>query len=159
MTKSQKRAVNQKKKELAMILFQQDYSQKEIAAKLEISEQTVSRWAKLGNWDKIKTNLTTSRHNRLSELYEELAEFNQAIKLKKEGERFASSKEADARRKLISDIKDLEGKYSIGEAISIGREFTSFVRDVDFELSTQIIEYYDAYINSLIEKQRWGKTE
>ena len=39
-------------KEIAQILFLQNkLSQKEIAEKLEVSQQTVTRWAKAGTWD------------------------------------------------------------------------------------------------------------
>ncbi|MDY0104405.1 MAG: DDE transposase family protein [Lentimicrobium sp.] len=153
MTKSQ----YTNKKQLAQILFNQGYTQKAIASMIEVSEVTISKWAKIENWDKVKTNLTTSRHNRLSELYDELAEMNTVIANREEGKRFANSKEADSRRKLVADIKDLEGKYSIGEAISIGREFTNFVAETDYELAKQVVSFYDEYINGLLEKQKWGE--
>ncbi|MDD4217460.1 MAG: helix-turn-helix domain-containing protein [Bacteroidales bacterium] len=145
------------KKEIAQILFNQDYSQKEIAEKVGVSEQTISRWVVRYNWKKVRTNLSTSRPALLADLYQELEMFNQMIKDKTEGPKIASSKEADARRKLISDIKALETKYSIGEAIMLGQDFCNFIREIDNNLAKDVVEYYDSFINMLVQKQKWGK--
>lgn len=143
-------------KDVAYTLFLSGYAQKEIAKKLHISEQTVSRWAKDGEWKDRKTTLLMDKGERLYELYNELSEFNRMIK-DKVGYKVADSKEADARRKLITDIKDLETKYNIGEAISIGRDFTSYLKDIDFDFALQVLEAYDGFINHKIEQKKWQK--
>ena len=94
-------------RDVAQTLFMQGYSQKEIAKKLGKVEQTVSRWSKEGNWKTKKTNILTSKDSRLSELYEELAEFNRMIK-SKEGFKVATHTEALVRRMLVNDIVSLE---------------------------------------------------
>ena len=142
-------------REIAKILFLSGYSQKEIAVKLKVSEVTISKWSKKENWDSLKKNLLASKNERLSELYNELAALNKSIKNRKEGERFASSKEADVRRKLIRDINDLETKYNVGSTISIARDFVNFCKDIDFDFSMKAVEYFDSFINHTIEKQKW----
>ena len=142
--------------EVAKILYIQGYNQKEIAAKLNVSTVTMNKWANNGKWKTIKTNLLSSKNERLSELYEELAEFNKMIKEKKDY-KVASSKEADARRKLIKDISELERKYNIGQTISIGRDFSLFVKDIDFEFSQKAVTYFDSFINHQIDRQKWQK--
>ena len=141
-------------REVAQVLFMQGYIQKEIALKLKVSETTVSKWAKEDNWKHKKTNILMSRDNRLSELYEELAEFNRMIKAK-DDYKIATSKEADARRKLIKDIKELETSYNIAETIQIGRDFTIYLKDLDFDFATQVLESYEGFVNHIIEKQKW----
>ena len=145
-------------RDVAQTLFMQGYSQKEIAKKLGKVEQTVSRWSKEGNWKTKKTNILMSKDSRLSELYEELKETNRMIK-SKEGFKVATAAEADARRKLIRDISDLETKYNIGEAIQIAREFTTFVRETDFDTATIILDLFDKFIEQLVQKQKWGDKE
>lgn len=141
---------------MAKILFLQGYTLKDIAAKLGVSVQSLTAWRKKGNWDVLKKNLLNSKNERLSELYDELAEFNKMIK-EKEGYKVADSRQADARRKLLTDIESLERKYNIGQTTTIARDFVQFTKDIDFEFSQRALSYFDAFINSLIEKQKWQK--
>jgi transposase len=144
-------------REVAKVLFMQGYTQKEIAAKITVSEQTISKWAKTDHWDNLKKNLVNSKTERLSELYDELMALNAMIKTRDEGFRFPNSKEADIRRKLIRDIADLERKYNIGQTTVIARDFITFCRDIDFDFSQKANEYFDLFINHQIEKQKWQK--
>lgn len=143
-------------REVAQVLFMQGYKQKEIAVKLKVSETTVSKWKAEDNWEDKKTNILMSRDNRLSELYEELAEFNKMIK-EKTTYKVADSKESDARRKLIKDIKELETTYNIAETICIGKDFTTYLKDIDLDLAMTVLDAFDGFINYLIEKRKWQK--
>ena len=144
-------------REVAKVLFMQGYTQKEIAAKINVSEQTISKWSKTDHWDNLKKNLVNSKTERLSELYDELMALNAMIKTRDEGSRFPNSKEADIRRKLIRDIADLERKYNIGQTTVIARDFITFCRDIDFDFSQKANEYFDLFINHQIDKQKWQK--
>ena len=144
-------------REVAKVLFMQGYTQKEIAAKINVSEQTISKWSKTDHWDNLKKNLVNSKTERLSELYDELMALNTMIKTREEGFRFPNSKEADIRRKLIRDIADLERKYNIGQTTVIARDFITFCRDIDFDFSQKANEYFDLFINHQIDKQKWQK--
>ena len=66
-------------REVAKVLFMQGYTQKEIAAKITVSEQTISKWSKTDHWDNLKKNLVNSKTERLSELYDELMALNKVI--------------------------------------------------------------------------------
>jgi transposase len=143
-------------KETAQILFFQGLTQKAIAKSLNVSENTISRWVKEGNWKNKKESLIISKEKRLSELYEELAEINRKIQ-DKEGYKVADTKDANVRRQLIKDIKDLETDYNVGEMVTIGRDFTNFVKEVDFDLAMAIIDVYDAFINHQLERKKWQK--
>ena len=141
-------------RDVAQTLFMQGFTQKEIALKLSKSKNTIGKWATEDNWKSKKTNILMSKDSRLSELYEELNEFNRMIKAK-EGFKIATAPEADARRKLIRDIKDLETKYNIAETIQIGRDFTSYLKDIDFDFSLQVLSAFDGFVNHIVEKQKW----
>lgn len=140
--------------EVARTLYLSGKSQKDIARQLELSEQTVSRWAKKNNWDALKVSLLMSRQQRLAELYNELREFNDLIK-SKEGPKIANSKEADIRRKLIRDIKELESDLSISEIVNIGIEFAGFAKSLDAQLAERITSLYDLFITHKIEENKW----
>lgn len=142
-------------RDVAQIMFiEGGMRQKDIAAKLGVTEQTVCRWAKSGNWDTLKANLLTSKKRRLSELYAELEEFNRMI-AEKDGYKVATSKEADARRKLIADIKELEGKYSIAQVSTIAMDFCDFVRTVDTCLAGRVMDMFSAFIDKQMEERKW----
>ena len=146
---------NSEKKEIAQILFLQGHSQKEIARLAKVSEQTICKWKQEGNWQSKQASLIISKKNRLSELYDELNELNRKIR-EKTDYKIADSKEADIRRKLIVDIKDLESKYNVSELVSIGRDFISFISEiVSKEEVVPILELYDKFISSIIEKGTW----
>lgn len=63
----------QVEKDLAKVLFVNDgVSQKEIAERLKVTEKTVGKWAKEGNWEKLKTSLLVTKDNQLTGLYDQL---------------------------------------------------------------------------------------
>ena len=142
-------------RELAQILFLQGGLQKkDIAEKLGVSQQTITNWAKADNWDALKKNLLTGKKRILSQLYDELSEFNRMIE-DRQGYKVATSKEADARRKLIKDIKDLESKYSIAQTTQIAMDFCDFLKPLDYDLAQTVTEYFSAFIQEQVEKQKW----
>lgn len=143
------------KREIAQILFLQGKLQKkEIAQKLDVSVQTITNWSKEDNWDSLKKNLLTGKKQRLSELYDELEEFNRMIR-EKQGYKIATSKEADARRKLINDIKDLESRYNVAQTIQVAMDFCDFLKPLDSDIAQKVVEYFNAFVNEQIEKQKW----
>ena len=143
------------KREIAQILYLQgNLPKKDIADKVGVSAQTITKWAAEDKWDSLKKNLLTGKKQRLSELYDELAEFNRMI-ADKEGYKVATSKEADARRKLITDIKELESKYSIAQTTQIAIDFCEFLKPIDLVLAQKVAALLQAFINELIDKQKW----
>lgn len=143
------------KREIAQILYLQgNLPKKDIADKVGVSAQTITKWAAEDKWDSLKKNLLTGKKQRLSELYDELAEFNRMI-ADKEGYKVATSKEADARRKLITDIKELESKYSIAQTTQIAIDFCEFLKPIDLALAQRVAMLLQAFINELIDKQKW----
>ena len=141
-------------KSAAQALYTQGHSQKTIAKMLGVAELTIGRWAKAGGWATLKKNLLTEKGNRLAELYEELQEFNRMVK-EKEGYKVATSKEADARRKLITDIADLESKYNIAQITTMARDFTDFVKEINHDKAEEVMELFSAFINQQVERQKW----
>lgn len=71
----------QVEKDLAKVLFVNDnISQKEIAERLKVTEKTVSKWVKEGDWEKVKISLLVTKDNQLTELYNQLAATMEEIK-------------------------------------------------------------------------------
>ena len=146
---------NENKRQIARTLFVQGgMTQKEIASKLEVTEQTISRWAKKDHWDELKKNVMSGKQEILRSLYTELQKLQTII----EGNGgVADSKQADIRRKLITDIRQLETRYSVSQTVQIGMDFCEFLKEIDFDLAGKISGYFQSFIDEQIEKQKWQK--
>lgn len=140
----------------AFDLYCKGYNQKLIAKRLSKSETTISKWATEDNWKTRKKGLLSSKNSLIEGMLDELEEYKKMIQAK-EGFKVSNSKEADARRKIIKDLKDLESEYSIGETIQIGQDFVAFAGDIEPEIAIQIMELYDAFVNHVIERKKWQK--
>ncbi|MCZ2084153.1 MAG: transcriptional regulator [Flavobacteriales bacterium] len=144
------KAERERLQEHAKLLFTRDNItvQKELAERVGVSEKTMGEWIEEGGWKKLKRNFILTREEQLANLLDELTELNEAIKKKKEGTRFADSKEANVRRFLIRDIKDLETKALLPELISALTQLLDFVRKNDLGDAQMISKYVDSFIKT-----------
>lgn len=55
-------------------------SKKEIAERLKVTEKTVAKWAKDGEWDKEKVSLLVTKDSQITSLYGQLQAVNDEIK-------------------------------------------------------------------------------
>lgn len=142
---------NDQKKALAKdIYLLGSYTLEEIAQKVETTRQTVSRWAKAEGWDELKAGMTIGREQILKNLYRQINEINTNINAREQGQRHASSKEADILMKLSAAIKKMEDDVGISELISSGMRFTDWLRKVDLDKAKDFIGYWDAFIKDQI---------
>lgn len=73
-------AKKQVEKDYAKVLFVNDnVSQKEIAARLLVTEKTIGKWIKEGNWESLKTSLLVTKDKQLTALYTQLETHNKEI--------------------------------------------------------------------------------
>ncbi|MFJ1412489.1 transcriptional regulator [Capnocytophaga canimorsus] len=121
-------------------------SQTELAQKVGVTIKTIAQWINEGNWDKYKRNLVLTRNEQMALLLEELEELNSVIQNKEEGKRYADYKESNIRRNLIKDIKELETKASVSEAINALTGFLNFMRSQNLEKAQEVSHWVDVYI-------------
>jgi transcriptional regulator with XRE-family HTH domain len=141
---------NNQKKDWAYLLFtKEDYTQKEIASKVCISEQTLSKWVNEEKWKEVRLKISQSKHKQLMSLYQHLDNVNK--ELNTEG-RIPTSKELDAISKLTSSIKRMETKAGIAEIVDVFKEYFDWLRLIDFSESKRQIETADAFIKSRLTK-------
>lgn len=141
-------STNKQKREHAYMLYVKEGITvfKVLAERVGVTPKTISAWAEEDKWEKRRQNMLLTREEQMQNLLIELEELNNSIKLKKEGKRFASSAEADIRRKLIKDIKDLETKASVSEVIETCKRIIQWLSPVDFEKSKDVANIFDAFI-------------
>lgn len=150
----------QDKKAAAKLLFDNGYSQKEISRMLRISETTISKYAQADNWRKQRLthdlNRKTSEENALVALSHQ----TKIIRLISErlGEGLTDDLtvddlkallipkgEIDAVQKLFTTVKGKELDWSA--IVQIMREFMSFMKEEDLQISQELVPLVDKYIN------------
>ena len=143
------------KKEHAKLLFTQEkLSQKEIAEKVNVSEQTITKWVNSNNgeWKRLRQSLIVTKKEQLSRIYEQLDEITQEIRKRKEGKRYVNSKEADILVKLTAAAKNLETEASVSVVIEVAMKFLDYIRPIDLEKAKEISGYFDSYIKDLLKR-------
>ena len=138
---------NAQKKEWAKTLYhRENLTQQEIAERVAVSRVTVSNWCRAGKWEEQKVGLTLTRQEQVSNLYRQVAEINRAIAERDEGERFATSKEADILGKLAAAISKMEQEIGIADKISVLTDLINWMRAADLEKAKELTRIADAYI-------------
>ncbi|MEL6040651.1 helix-turn-helix domain-containing protein [Bacteroides faecis] len=138
----------QKKDFAKSIYLGEDLTQEEIAERVGVKRQTVSRWIKEGNWERHKVSITITREEQLKNLYLQLSELNAAIAKKPEGERFANAAESDTISKISNAIKKMETDVGLADILSVFKSFVKWLRSYDISRSKEIVPLLDAYIKS-----------
>lgn len=138
---------NAQKKEWAKTLYlRENLTQQEIADRVGCSRVTVSNWVRAGKWEEQKVGITLTRQEQVGNLYRQVAEINRSIADRPEGERFATSKEADILGKLAAAISKMEQEIGIADTISVLTAFIEWLRPLDLEKAKDITRFADAYI-------------
>lgn len=131
--------------DLAKLLFiHQGLTQKEIAARVGVSEKTVGNWVVKFGWAKQKRSLILVKDEQISDLYDKLEKVNSHIKNTKDN--LVDGKDTDILIKLTATIKNLEVETSVGEVISVAKMFLELCREIDLEFTKQAAVYFDLLI-------------
>ena len=138
----------QKKDFAKSIYLGEDLTQEEIAERVGVKRQTVSRWIREGNWERHKVSITITREEQLKNLYLQLSELNAAINKKPAGERFANAAESDTISKISNAIKKMETDVGLADILSVFKSFVKWLRSYDMSRSKEIVPLLDAYIKS-----------
>lgn len=141
------------KKEWAKLLFiRENLTQKEIAERVNVSQQTMSKWIKTENWENLKVSITITKEEQLKNLYRQLAEINKAIAERnmEDGNRYATTQEADTITKLASAINKMETDIGLSDIISTFKGLLSWLRTFDIEEAKRIAPTLDGFVKSKI---------
>ena len=142
------------RKEWAKELFVKDnLTQKAIAERVGISENSLSKWAIEGNWKDMRTSLLATRSTELRRLYNQLALLDQQNLEFLTDDDPDTNPNYDAVCKLTNSIKKLEIHTGVGEMIETGMELIKFISAEDLELAKQITTWFDLFIESKIKSR------
>jgi DNA-binding XRE family transcriptional regulator len=122
------------------LITREKLTQKEAAERVGVTPATMNSWYREGKWENLKKNILLTREEQML--------LNTYIANKKEGYQWADSKEANIRRYLVKDIKDLETKAALPEIIHACTRLLEFVRKVDLTKAQELSRYIDGFIKS-----------
>jgi len=146
-------------KDLARKLFLNfDFTQKEIAAKVGVSEQAICDWAKKEDWDGMKESSLLSHANRLQELYDQLAYVNKRNKIAIEDDDPTTNPNYDDVAKISKAIERLEKDAGLGDIIKAIIELISFVEKEDIADAKIVSHWGYTFIQDKMKELKWVKT-
>lgn len=132
-----------------MLFLHENLSQKEIAARVHISEVSLSKWINSESWDSLKVSITITREEQLKNLYRQLSELNKAISEREQ--KYASAPEADTISKLAGAINKMESDIGVADIVSVGKKFIGFVRAIDLAKAQEITPLFDSFLKDSLK--------
>jgi predicted DNA-binding protein YlxM (UPF0122 family) len=122
-----------------------------IADAVKVNRATISSWCKEGNWKLLKEVIQTTPDKVIAKLYSELQELSDSIDSRPAGQRYATSKEADARTKTLKDIKLIKAQVGVKEYVAVLIKFLEHVQKNNLELSKQLAPVANDFLNDAVE--------
>ncbi len=142
------------KKEWAKVLFlNSNMTQKDIALKVGISQNSISKWVDKEKWDILKTTLTTTAENELRSLYKQLGLLNKQNEAYLEDDDPDTNPDYDRLRKLTKSIFELQNKKSgMGDIYLLMMDFITFINRDNMEDAKIVNNYADAFIKDRLNR-------
>jgi len=133
---------NQKKRAIAERMFIEDgETAKAIAAFLDVSEQTVSRWRKgrpgEKSWDQRRAEVLAAPHKIKELLTRQLEKIANGEK---------ATIDADALAKISKVLDSVSGKTNVQVVISVFKEFDNWMAAQDPDMAIKFLEWHKAFI-------------
>lgn len=129
----------------AQILYvSENLTAKEIASRVGVTQKTMGRWIKDGNWDQLRKSMLVTKQKMITMLYDQLEALNNDIAKRQPA--IPNGKEADIISKITTSIQRLETEASIAETIEVAKSFINYIREYDLEFAKKITEHFDSYI-------------
>lgn len=136
---------NKAKKELAEKLFIEDgLTAKDISSMIGISEQTLSRWRKEGNWENKRNEFLAAPHKIKEVLMKELKSIATG-----EG----STIDADALAKVSKVIESLSSRTSVQVIFSVLKEFDNWMSDQEPKMAIAFLEWHKRFLQHRINQE------
>lgn len=147
---SKELSVKQKREWAELLYMQNQLSQKEIAAKVGVTEKTISGWKEKYSWEQMRKSLLTTKAEILRFLYNVLDKLKKKIESEEDG--IGDSKQADMVIKYTAAIKTLETETSISVLMEAGMQFHKYMQTIDPAKALDYLNNYDGFIKEKIKR-------
>lgn len=145
-------SIKQKKEWAQLLITKEGYTQKDAAAKVEVSAVTINKWYAAENWERLKQSMLVTRQEQLSHLYNQLDELNTAIRNREAGKRYADSKEADTISKLAGAINKMESEASIADVVEVSKRLLNWLRPFNHFKALEMATIFNDFIKEMLKK-------
>lgn len=142
-----------KKYKAGWTLYEAGWQQNEIAAFLNVSENTVGKWSRDNDWKGRKAKQIAVQDNMVSQLHEIAAFqvdcFYRQLKAKQDVEDWTPFPNGnfDGIQKVLSTIKQDFSNFKLN--VHVLKRFTEYLQEQDLELAKQIIPFVDLFLNEI----------
>lgn len=133
---------NREKQEYAFMLFIKGVPNKEIARKVDVSANTITRWSKEGGWEIKRQSNAISNETLINKARERVMEILDSDK-----------PNADALAKAVKGLKSLEKDATIDDYVNVFAAFGDWLinragsdKTIDTEFVRMVTEMQDKYI-------------
>lgn len=141
------------KKEAAELLYMEGYSQSDIAKVLKLSQNTISAYAKKGQWKRKKVAANVKSDNAVQRIIDLIDYQTQALERRKnkwleedpESTKLIERGDIDALQKLFTTIRKDAKKFS--DYVHVMKEFLNYLQAEDLELAQSITELSTEFLN------------
>lgn len=142
------------KQYMAKILYTREkLEQKIIAKKVGVSEKTIGNWVEKFNWKSLRNRLLVGKEEVLNNLYEQIANLNEAIQAKGDGKKYGDTKEADILVKYTASIRSLETELAIADLVESGIRFIKYIQQIGtVEQVMEVADLWNSFLQSSIKK-------
>jgi DNA-binding XRE family transcriptional regulator len=152
---SETKAKRNQQKDIARTLYiKGDATQKEICENIGVSEQTMVKWAKEGDWENMRESLTTTKAKQLSILYTILAGLTAEAKTALEDDDPDTNPDVDSIAKISKSIERLEKDTGVGEMMITGIDFLKYVQNEDIEAAKIINKWFYIFIQDKMKEAK-----
>ena len=134
-----------KERELARLYYMQGDAQKEVADRVGVSAQTMSRWVRDGQWDTLRAAHTVSRKELVVKM---LAQINQRLE--------DGDWTADEIVKAASAIEKLDKQTNIVTVIEVFTAYNKWLvsrMEFDPDLTPDLVQKMNRYQNIYVDEQ------
>lgn len=140
---------NQKREWAELLYTKHNETQKAIAAKVGVHENTVTAWKEKYRWDAARKSLLASKESILKSYYTILENIVTRIQ---SGDGVGNTADADMSVKYAAAINKLETETNVGNMIETGMKFIQEVQSYDLELAKQIATAFNTFISNQLKR-------
>jgi len=149
-----KKAELERKKDLARTLYLAGKEQAEIADQIEVSRQTLSKWANEGGWKETRAATSITRPELVNKLLLTIDKLISQVNESEDPEKMAGL--GDKLAKMSSVIEKLDKKANVVDAIEVFMAFSKWMKyraQTDTNITPELLKTFNYYQDLFISEK------